>query len=78
MDRLRRELPRHIPLPKGIVHALRWTGGLSAMHSSDNKFDAVLWRADQALLEAKEHGRNNTRVYPSPQPATKKRLQQVN
>jgi diguanylate cyclase (GGDEF)-like protein len=75
VDRLRRELPRHIPLPKGIVHSLRWTGGLSAMHSSDKKFDAVLWRADQALLEAKEHGRNNTRVYPNPQPVTKKRLE---
>lgn len=77
-DRLRRELPRHISLPKGIEHVLRWTGGLSAMHIGDKKFDAVLWRADQALLEAKENGRNNTRVYPDPRQAGKSRLQQVN
>ncbi len=77
VDRLRRDLPRHIPLPKGIVHALRWTGGLSAMHNGDKKFDDVLWRADQALLEAKENGRNNTRVYPNPKQVGKKRLQQV-
>ncbi len=78
VERLRRDLPRHIQLPKGIVHSLRWTGGLSAMHSGDKKFDAVLWRADQALLEAKENGRNNTRVYPIPRPVAKKRLQHTN
>jgi diguanylate cyclase (GGDEF)-like protein len=78
VERLRRELPRHIQLPKGLVHTLRWTGGLSAMHNGDKKFDAVLWRADQALLEAKENGRNNTRVYPNPRPLAKKRLQYVN
>ncbi len=78
VERLRRDLPRHIPLPKGIVHSLRWTGGLSVMHSGDKKFDAVLWRADQALLEAKENGRNNTRVYPNPRPVAKKRLQHTN
>lgn len=75
VERLRRELPRHIPLPKGMVHPLRWTGGLSAMRRDDKKFDDVLWRADQALLEAKENGRNNTRIYLKPQLAPKKILQ---
>ena len=62
VERLRRELPRHINLPKGVVHTLRWTGGLSGMKDSDRKFDDVLWRADQALLEAKQRGRNNTLI----------------
>jgi diguanylate cyclase (GGDEF)-like protein len=62
VERLRRELPRYINLPKGVVHTLRWTGGLSSMRDSDRKFDDVLWRADQALLQAKQGGRNNTRV----------------
>lgn len=65
--RLRTELPREIALTKGIVHVLRWTGGLSVMQDSDKRFDDVLWRADQALLQAKEAGRNNTKTYrPSP------------
>lgn len=63
VDRLRRQLPREIPLTKGVIHRLRWTGGLSAMHDKDVKPDDVLWRADQALLQAKETGRNITRVY---------------
>jgi diguanylate cyclase (GGDEF)-like protein len=63
VERLRRHLPREIPLTKGVMHQLRWTGGLSAMHDSDTKPDDVLWRADQALLQAKEAGRNTTKVY---------------
>ncbi|MCR4300502.1 MAG: sensor domain-containing diguanylate cyclase [Sulfuricaulis sp.] len=63
VERLRRQLPREIPLTKGVIHQLRWTGGLSTMHDKDNKPDDVLWRADQALLQAKETGRNNTRIY---------------
>ncbi|MDH3514837.1 MAG: diguanylate cyclase [Gammaproteobacteria bacterium] len=63
VDRLRRQLPREIPLTKGVMHSLRWTGGLSAMHDKDTKPDDVLWRADQALLRAKESGRNNTKIY---------------
>jgi diguanylate cyclase (GGDEF)-like protein len=63
VDRLRRQLPREIPLTKGVIHRLRWTGGLSAMHDNDTKPDDVLWRADQALLQAKEGGRNITKVY---------------
>lgn len=61
-ERLRKQLPREIPLPKGVIHQLRWTGGLSAMHDKDTKPDDVLWRADQALLQAKEAGRNVTKI----------------
>lgn len=61
-DRLRKQLPREIPLTKGVMHQLRWTGGLSAMHDKDAKPDDVLWRADQALLQAKEAGRNLTKI----------------
>jgi diguanylate cyclase (GGDEF)-like protein len=63
VERLRRQLPREIPLTKGVVHQLRWTGGLSTMYDKDTKPDDVLWRADQALLQAKEAGRNITKVY---------------
>lgn len=63
VERLRRQLPREIPLTKGVMHSLRWTGGLSTMHDKDTKPDDVLWRADQALLQAKETGRNNTKIY---------------
>lgn len=62
-QRLRQELPRTVPLTKEHVHTLRWTGGLSAMTPKDTKFDEVLWRADQALLRAKEAGRNQTHVF---------------
>jgi diguanylate cyclase (GGDEF)-like protein len=62
-ERLRRTLPRELELGKGIVHTLRWTGGLSVMTDEDERYDAVLWRADQALLAAKEAGRNLTLVY---------------
>lgn len=62
-ERLRKQLPREISLPKGVIHQLRWTGGLSAMHDKDAKPDDVLWRADQALFQAKEAGRNVTKVY---------------
>ncbi len=63
VERLRRELPREILLKRNVVHQLRWTGGLSVIADSDTKFDQVLWRADQALLEAKQAGRNTTRVH---------------
>lgn len=62
-ERLRIELPETVALPRGIQHTVRWTGGLSVMTLADKKFDAVLWRADQALLAAKEAGRNITKVY---------------
>lgn len=59
-ERLRKQLPRTIQLTKGVVHNLRWTGGLSAVLETDKKFDEVLWRADQALIRGKEAGRNIT------------------
>ncbi len=62
VERLRKQLPREIPLTKGVMHQLRWTGGLSVMHDKDTKPDDVLWRADQALLQAKEGGRNITKI----------------
>jgi diguanylate cyclase (GGDEF)-like protein len=74
-ERLRKQLPREVPLTRGVIHPLRWTGGLSAMHDKDTKPDDVLWRADQALLQAKEAGRNNTVVYdPVSGPPVKKRV----
>lgn len=63
VQRLRQQLPREIGLMNGVTHPLRWTGGLSAMTDADVKFDDVLWRADKALMQAKEAGRNNTKVF---------------
>ena len=63
VQRLRQQLPRELTLMNGVTHALRWTGGLSVMTDSDKKFDDVLWRADKALIQAKEAGRNNTKVF---------------
>lgn len=63
-ERLRKQLPRELALAHGVVHPLKWTGGLSAMVGTDTKFDEVLWRADKALMQAKEAGRNNTKVCP--------------
>jgi GGDEF domain-containing protein len=62
VERLRKQLPRELALPKGVLHPLRWTGGISAMGDSDTHFDEVLWRADQALIRAKQSGRNNTQL----------------
>lgn len=61
-DRLRSDLPKQIEIKPGVYHELNWTGGLSAFHDSDTKPDDVLRRADQALLHAKETGRNRTAV----------------
>ena len=62
-QRLRQQLPRQLTLMNGVVHLLRWTGGLSAMIDADTRFDDVLWRADKALIQAKEVGRNNTKLF---------------
>jgi len=59
-ERLRKQLPRELRLGHGVVHSLRWSGGLSVMCETDGKPDIVLARADQALLRAKESGRNCT------------------
>ena len=59
-ERLRKQLPRELRLSHGIVHPLRWSGGLSVMCETDEKPDVVLMRADQALLRAKDSGRNTT------------------
>jgi diguanylate cyclase (GGDEF)-like protein len=63
VERLRKQLPREVELTRGIRHPLRWTGGLSAMHDTDTMPEDVLWRADQALLKAKEAGRNLTLTF---------------
>ena len=74
-ERLRRQLPRDIPLTKGVMHHVRWTGGLSVIADKDKKFDDALWRADQALIQAKEAGRNMTRIYdPAAGPPKKPRI----
>jgi diguanylate cyclase (GGDEF)-like protein len=59
-ERLRRALPRVLELKSGVRHALQWSGGLSAVQASDIRPDDVLWRADRALLQAKDAGRNRT------------------
>lgn len=64
-ERLRRALPRELQLKSSVRHALQWSGGLSVLHESDIKADDVLWRADQALLQAKEAGRNRTVIHDS-------------
>lgn len=63
VQRLRQQLPRELTLMNGVKHALRWTGGLSAMIDADTKFDDVLWRADKALIHAKDAGRNSTKLF---------------
>jgi diguanylate cyclase (GGDEF)-like protein len=59
-ERLRRALPAEIELKSGVRHPLRWSGGLSVLDETDTKPDDVLRRADRALLQAKEAGRNRT------------------
>lgn len=68
-DRLRRDLPTKIELKPGVHHELHWSGGLSAFHDSDARPDDPLRRADQALLRAKEAGRNRTAIFDPTVPA---------
>lgn len=70
-ERLRKQLPREVHLNDGIVYPLRWSGGLSTMFKTDEKPDDVLARADQALLRAKESGRNITLLEESASSPTK-------
>ena len=74
-ERLRKQLPREILLTKGVMHAIKWTGGLSVMTDQDTKPDEVLWRADQALIQAKEAGRNMTKIHdPASGPPAQKKI----
>ena len=61
--RLRKGLPATLSLTPSYTHQLRWTGGLSAFELGDTRHDEVLWRADQALLKAKEAGRDRSFVF---------------
>lgn len=61
--RLRKGLPTTLALTPSYTHELRWTGGLSAFELGDTRHDEVLWRADQALLKAKEAGRDRSFVF---------------
>ncbi len=63
---LRRDLPEEIMLTPTYQHPLRWAGGLAVMQDDDAASDDVLKRADQALLKAKEAGRNRTFYYQHP------------
>lgn len=56
----RRDMPEIIMLTPTYRHTLRWSGGLATIQDDDLRFDDVLKRADQALLKAKEAGRNRT------------------
>ncbi len=61
--RLRTQLPISIEVTKGVLHTLRWTGGLSVTDPFDISFKEVLKRADRALLIAKNQGRNRTEIF---------------
>ncbi len=60
--RLRAQLPSVIELTDNLFHPLSWTGGMSVTDPFDNAYDKVLWRADQALIRAKDNGRNQTKI----------------
>ncbi len=61
--RLRSQLPISIEVTRGVLHTLRWTGGLSVTDPFDVSFKEVLKRADRALLIAKNQGRNRTEIF---------------
>jgi diguanylate cyclase (GGDEF)-like protein len=69
--RVREQVPRQVEIKPGIKHQISWTGGLAVMSQYDKKADDALWRADKALLQAKNAGRNRTWVYSSPAKAGK-------
>ncbi len=61
-ERLRQNLPATLELGPGVTHALSWSGGLSEYSRHDQSENAALSRADQALLDAKRSGRNQTQI----------------
>lgn len=61
-ERLRQKFPAELELAPGIMHKLRWSGGLSEYKKNDANENMALSRADSALLEAKRAGRNQTRI----------------
>jgi diguanylate cyclase (GGDEF)-like protein len=60
--RLRQNLPATLELAPGVTHVLSWSGGLSEYSRHDQSENAALSRADQALLDAKRSGRNQTQI----------------
>ncbi len=61
-DRLRQNMPAEVELTRGIMHKLHWSGGLSEYRKGDDAESNALSRADNALLQAKHAGRNQTRL----------------
>lgn len=61
-SRLRQNLPAELELTSGVMHKLRWSGGLSEYKKSDETENMALSRADNALLLAKHAGRNQTKL----------------
>ena len=59
-ERLRENMPKQVELTHGVMHRLRWSGGLSEYSRSDSSEIMALSRADEALLEAKRTGKNRT------------------
>ena len=60
--RLRQNMPATVELGPNITHLLSWSGGLSEYNRHDQSENAALSRADQALLDAKRGGRNQTQI----------------
>lgn len=60
--RLRQNLPAEMELTAGVMHKLHWSGGLSEYKKSDGTENMALSRADNALLQAKSAGRNQTKL----------------
>ncbi|PWB57979.1 MAG: GGDEF domain-containing protein [Nitrosomonadales bacterium] len=60
--RLRQNLPVELELTHGVMYKLQWSGGLSEYKKTDEAENMALSRADNALLEAKRSGRNQTKL----------------
>ncbi len=60
--RIRAQLPLDLEIGNGVSQKLSWTGGISVSDPFDSHYDQVLWRADEALIEAKAAGRNQTKI----------------